>query len=180
MYNLPVYAGCDADAPEADDEAPAGHYYLALLRQRRQGLDRELERLAGAVSLSAARWRSLVSRVCEEQRRIDLEVAHILAGGPPRRPPRQIPSLTLIAAFHGLGPVPHCVRCRRTAPGSWRAASRHLERAHIIDRIFDGLDTEQNLLPLCSSCHRAQPGFRPGEEVRALLWFGRPAHPWAP
>lgn len=45
-------------------------------------------------------------------------------------------------------------------------------RAHIIDRVFDGLDVEWNLALLCDWCHRTQPIFKPGEETGALAWFG--------
>jgi hypothetical protein len=43
-----------------------------------------------------------------------------------------------------------------------------LERAHLITRVFDGLDGPQNLAPLCSLCHRVMPDFEPGEEESAL------------
>lgn len=104
-------------------------------------------------------------------RRNDMPVA----GFWPSRPGRRMPTLSRIAAYHGLPAEPACVRCKWVAPcGTWRAASRYLERAHIIDRVFDGLDGPQNLAPLCHGCHKDQPIFRPGDEVAALRWFGLP------
>ena len=103
----------------------------------------------------------------------------LLAGGLPRRGPRRMPSMRRIAAHHGLGQDPYCVVCGYGPPAStWMAASSYLERAHIIDRCFDGLDVEANLAPLCGSCHRSQPIFEPGDEERALAWFGLPVKPW--
>lgn len=49
-----------------------------------------------------------------------------------------------------------------------------LVRAHIIDRMFGGLDNAANLAPLCEWCHEIQPIFRPGDEAAALDWFGLP------
>jgi hypothetical protein len=52
----------------------------------------------------------------------------------------------------------------------WQQSSSYLERAHLITRVFDGLDGPQNLAPLCGSCHRYQPSFEPGQEQEALDW----------
>jgi 5-methylcytosine-specific restriction endonuclease McrA len=84
------------------------------------------------------------------------------AGGLTDRPPRNMPSMKKIVAYHGLPTPPTCVRC---------GLDGYLERAHIIDRVFDGLDLESNLLPLCPLCHRSQPIFKPGDEDAALKWF---------
>jgi hypothetical protein len=56
---------------------------------------------------------------------------------------------------------PSCYAC-----GWWMG----LERAHLIDRVFGGLDLACNLVPLCHDCHREMPSFRPGEESEALAW----------
>jgi hypothetical protein len=48
----------------------------------------------------------------------------------------------------------------------WNRAD--LERAHLITRVYDGLDGPQNLAPLCSLCHRFMPNFEPGQEQSAL------------
>lgn len=86
-----------------------------------------------------------------------------------------MPSMQKIAAFHGLGITPMCVRCGSQPPvATWREAQSWLQRAHIIDRIADGLDLETNLAPLCERCHQSQPMFEPGDEPQALEWFGLP------
>lgn len=52
-----------------------------------------------------------------------------------------------------------------------------LERAHIIDHAWDGLDVPWNMLPLCIDCHANQKiQWLPGQETRALVWFGMHAH----
>lgn len=95
------------------------------------------------------------------------------------RPKRRMPSLAKIAAFHDMGPTPHCYRCGTRAPenpwGSrwtgWRAASWFLDRAHMIDRWADGLDNCANLYPLCPACHGSQPVFKVGDEDAARAWL---------
>lgn len=77
------------------------------------------------------------------------------------RPPRRMPSMKAIIRHHGL-PGRYCVRC---------SDDGYLERAHIIDRVFGGLDNAANLAPLCDYCHRTQPIFKPGQEGEALRWF---------
>ena len=91
----------------------------------------------------------------------------------PVRPRRRMPTLLAIARYHGLGEVSYCVRCGYRPPWDhWGISSTYLERAHIIDRCFDGLDVAPNLAPLCSWCHRTQPIFKPGDEAEAYAWFG--------
>jgi 5-methylcytosine-specific restriction endonuclease McrA len=81
------------------------------------------------------------------------------------RGPRRMPSMRDIVAFHGLESA-FCVRCGRVDD---------LERAHLIDRCFAGLDGPQNLAPLCWYCHRRrQPIFVPGQEDLARAWFRLP------
>jgi hypothetical protein len=93
-----------------------------------------------------------------------------------------MPSLKKIAAHLGvIGDPPHCWKCKALVPtDNWDKASRWLERAHVIDRVFDGLDNAANLRPLCPGCHRVQPIFRAGEEARALRWFNKPGDPMMP
>lgn len=55
-----------------------------------------------------------------------------------------------------------------TPKGRWNASSRFLERGHLIDRCFDGLDDVQNLVPVCHRCHKLQPSCEPGDEKRAI------------
>jgi 5-methylcytosine-specific restriction endonuclease McrA len=83
-------------------------------------------------------------------------------GGLADRPPRRMPVMRRILAHHELSDA-YCVRC---------GYEGSLERAHIIDRCYGGLDGPQNLAPLCSLCHRQQPIFQPGDETVALEWFG--------
>lgn len=52
----------------------------------------------------------------------------------------------------------------------WELATKYLDRAHLIDRCFDGLDIAPNLVPLCVICHKEQPSYRPGMEENALSW----------
>ena len=101
------------------------------------------------------------------------QARRLLAGDTIGRPGRWMPSLLKIAQFHGLGDEPFCVRCGYQPPvQTWREAARYLQRAHIIDRVYDGLDAVQNIVPLCGLCHRRQPIFR--DKVPALEWFGLP------
>ena|ERR1017187_845765 len=106
------------------------------------------------------------------------------------RPDRKLPSLWTIAeywsgrdVFDLTLPWPHCFSCFREAPcreedsprDRWNGASRYLDRAHLVDRAFNGLDGPQNMVPLCRLCHRRMmPMFRgydeyPGPE----LWVQR-------
>lgn len=116
-----------------------------------------------------------LKRLQADFERQERERDRLLAGGLPRRGPRQMPSLRRIAEYHSLGERPWCLGCDWKVPlATWTDASGLLERAHIIDRVFDGLDTLANLAPLCSRCHKTQPIFRPGDEEAALQWFGLP------
>lgn len=120
-----------------------------------------------------------------ELQRLDGELATdlrrrevLLDGAPARRPRRRMPTLQRIAAFHRLPSQPACVRCEMQPRAErWSDPNPGLERAHIIDRVYNGLDLVSNLLPLCPPCHRSQPIFKPGDDAAALEWFGRPAAP---
>jgi len=99
----------------------------------------------------------------------------LLAGHAAARPPRRMPSLKKIADHHCLPMQPFCVGCGLHTPVSeWRNASPYLDRAHIIDRCYGGLDAAQNLAPLCQACHKVQPIFEPGDEDEAMEWFALP------
>lgn len=91
------------------------------------------------------------------------------------RPKRRMPTMTQIAKHHGFDrSTPLCIRCGLVPDdyATWKdAGGLGLERAHVIDRVFDGLDTLANLLPLCWRCHRGQPIFKAGDEAAALDWF---------
>lgn len=43
-----------------------------------------------------------------------------------------------------------------------------LDRAHLIDRVCDGLDHAANLAMLCGICHRLMPSFESGQIEEAL------------
>lgn len=109
-----------------------------------------------------------------------------------QRPARRMPSLRRVAEFWldrdewpdykgnyiGLG-EPFCAACGWLAPEvddepwTWKSASAHLDRAHLIDRCYGGLDGACNLVPLCHICHKGMPSFRPGQEAEALAWVRR-------
>jgi len=82
----------------------------------------------------------------------------------PARPSRQMPVARKIAEFwHACGAPftvdlddPACFGCGYR-PSAWD----RLERAHIVARVFDGLDGVQNLMLLCSPCHYLQPDSDP-------------------
>lgn len=78
--------------------------------------------------------------------------------------PRREPPMAAIAEFHGIDPH-RCYRCGELA---------RTERAHVIDRVFGGLDAVQNLVPLCARCHHEQPPRLAGEERAAWLWLAHP------
>lgn len=111
-------------------------------------------------------------RLREELDGYTWERDRLMRGGLAHRPPRKMPSLLKIAAYHQLPDQPACFRCEEeTDAATWRTANSELQRAHIIDRVFDGLDSVANLLPLCPPCHRGQPIFKAGDEAKALAWF---------
>lgn len=144
----------------------------ALIRGHEDHKDRELRRWVDDDHTDET-LRQVFARLKNDIRLHEFERDRLLAGGLVRRPKRQMPSMVKIAAHHGLSDsAPLCVRCGRVPDdcGSWRKPSG-LQRAHMIDRVFDGLDTLANLLPLCVLCHRSQPIFKAGDEDKALDWF---------
>jgi 5-methylcytosine-specific restriction endonuclease McrA len=67
---------------------------------------------------------------------------------------RKLATLKAVARHHGR-PEDSCWRCGRT--------DAHLERAHLVDRMQDGLDGPQNLALLCPSCHAMMPPYCPDD-----------------
>lgn len=94
----------------------------------------------------------------------------------PFRPGRYLPSMWKIVT-HWSGDNdwfgvdlehPHCFACHRTVPGidmslsperRWSAAASILERGHLVNRVRNGLDGPQNLVPLCNLCNKTMPIF---------------------
>lgn len=80
------------------------------------------------------------------------------------RPKRRMPPIKRILEYRNIK-EPHCQKC--LVP----MRPKHLERAHLIDRFFGGLDGVQNLVLLCSWCHKRMPSFCNGEESAVLSWL---------
>ena len=102
---------------------------------------------------------------------------------------RRMPDLWAIASYWAEREVfrvdltwPHCFGCRTSGPleddddnppsdrALWRASSSFLDRAHLVDRMYGGLDGPQNLVPLCTRCHRLMPVHRLGDGPAAIKW----------
>lgn len=115
----------------------------------------------------------------------------------PRRPWRRMPTLWELAAYWaplGVFEVevedPHCFGCALVVdlfPGEpserWQAGRVLLDRAHLVDRAAGGLDGPQNVVPLCTRCHRAMPSFGAGRGPDAIEWVrsgGRMTLDWLP
>jgi hypothetical protein len=94
------------------------------------------------------------------------------------RPSRQsrMPSLWAIVQYwhsqedFGVPDIarPHCFACERPIPfdeshslaARWNRSTPYLDRAHLVDRIHNGLDGPQNLMPMCRwPCHKLMPQF---------------------
>lgn len=94
----------------------------------------------------------------------------------PDRPPRRMPSARAVAEYwHTRNDLfdidldrPRCFRCDGRVP-EWN----WLDRAHLIDRVNNGLDHAANLVMLCPSCHKRMPSFDNGEDDGALGWVLR-------
>lgn len=98
------------------------------------------------------------------------------------RPRRRMPALWAVVSYWRPWGVfildieiPHCFACLidrwcdedKPVPERWKGA-RWLERAHLADRCFGGLDGPQNFALLCHECHKGMPSFRGGDE--AIRW----------
>ena len=73
------------------------------------------------------------------------------------RPARRMPTCKAVARHHGYAEN-QCWRCLRVG---------YVEKAHLVDRVNDGLDGVQNLSLLCHRCHQLMPSFSPDQEVEA-------------
>lgn len=161
-----VIADCEDVDVEDGDEALWAYPALVKVSKRRDDL--------------LATWcpRLSVAELVQRLQALASEEEHIRRVDLAPRGARTWPTLRQIAAHHGLGPEPYCLRCGWQPPvETWVAARGLLERAHIIDRVFDGLDLVSNIAPLCAPCHRAQPIFGPRDEYDARAWFGLPLTP---
>lgn len=83
------------------------------------------------------------------------------------RPKRRMPSMKRLLEYRNIK-EPHCQKCLVPMPVD------HLERAHLIDRCYDGLDGAQNLAALCGWCHKQMPSFYNGDEDEAMRWLATP------
>ncbi len=118
------------------------------------------------------------------------------------RPSRSMPVLPKIVAYwaaedraaifpnlaaHWIGwSEPFCFRCGWLvpladpyAPASWSVANGWLEKAHLVDFCVGGPNTEDNLVPLCTLCHRFMPELIEDQQ-RAIDWVnaGEPNGMW--
>lgn len=154
---------------------PARVRALAELDRR----EKDLQEFTGwAACLSPGGWADAVRSV--QISRDELERPDWL----PERPKRSMPSLWKIAEYwlarsvFEVDPVqPHCFACRTEVPYAgdtskkrWNSACRWLQRAHLVARVFDGLDGPQNIAALCDLCHRFQPD---DDGARAIAWIQR-------
>lgn len=106
---------------------------------------------------------------------------------------RNMPSLTRIVKYwstdrnaavfpnlesHGIGwGEPFCFRCGWLAPlpeqpktKVWIHATGWLDRAHLVDHFLGGVDGPENLVPLCTICHRRMPELF-HERDKAIAWI---------
>jgi len=103
---------------------------------------------------------------------------------------RRMPTLWQIAHhWHVDGPFemhirqPSCFACRNVGSEQvarkmttlfpkdrWALGSCFLERAHLVNHAWGGLDAVQNIVPLCLRCHRKMPSFRCGTGRWAVAW----------
>jgi hypothetical protein len=102
----------------------------------------------------------------------------------PDRPGRYLPRLWALASYWAGRDTfavsldrPHCFGCRLRMEASgvtpqeqWNSAGLWLHRAHLVDRIRDGLDGPQNVVPLCAACNHVMPSFGPADGADAIAW----------
>jgi 5-methylcytosine-specific restriction endonuclease McrA len=84
------------------------------------------------------------------------------------RPRRKRYSLSDVEDFHGIK-AGTCARCGQLCQA---------EKCHLVDFAWGGPDTLENIVPLCSLCHRRggpddtrMPIFVPGEEWKTELYL---------
>ena len=105
------------------------------------------------------------------------------------RPKRRMPSGWTIARYWASRSEflvdleePECFACgvvydwgedfhEQTPRQRWTKAEHWLQRAHIVARVYHGLDGPQNLALLCELCHRYQPD-NSGKESIAYIQAG--------
>jgi hypothetical protein len=125
--------------------------------------------------LTAART---ADEITERSRRED-EVAEYAASSSFRfhRPARRMPSVITIARHWAARDTftvdldhPHCFGCR-VETDAW--SNSFYERAHLVDRVWGGLDHAGNLALLCATCHRGMPTFDVDEGEAAIEWVVR-------
>lgn len=127
-----------------------------------------LDQLLAAWGAGFGRTGSLIDLLDAERahlRQAERDLKRLRSGGLAPRLERRMPTWRHIVLHHRID-----LACRRCGDRDLA----NLERAHIIDRCFDGLDEVSNIAPLCWQCHKAQPIFRPGDEYQARAWFGLP------
>lgn len=87
-------------------------------------------------------------------------ISRLIHGEVCERPPRRMPTTKTIARWHGL-PDETCWRCGRAG---------EVERAHVVDHCYGGLDGPQNLGLLCCRCHRRMPPIDPDDWRFGLVY----------
>jgi hypothetical protein len=180
-------ADVDVSAPFADSTGtdwwePARRRALAELDRRHDAVLQDFARpyhyYPGQRILSDAEMHEQVEReskaFIDGLRSIDAAREQIWKPGwKPARPERRMPTLWKLAeywaargTFDVLLDDPHCFGCREdvsefchgeTPKARWNSLSGYLERAHLVARVYDGLDAPQNIVPLCGPCHRLMP-----------------------
>jgi hypothetical protein len=104
----------------------------------------------------------------------------------PQRPARRMPTVWKLVEYWAARPdvfqvrpqIPHCFGCGDEVPYDeaatpkerWNGASGYFERAHLVARVYDGLDGPQNIVPLCGLCHRMMPD---DDGTAAIAWLQR-------
>lgn len=152
---------------------------------RRRAALREIRRRVRVLRTACVRYGQPQSELLLELRQIKAEQDRILSPDwIPYRGDRSIPSLWTIARYwaqRGTFAIdldnPHCLACGYsqeldgTPAERWKQAGRFLQRAHLIDRVRDGLDGPQNIIPLCGACHRAQPSYGVEQCDEVIAWI---------
>lgn len=114
----------------------------------------------------------------ERNRRLERDIADLIRWGEmpnwvtQRR--RRMPSADSVADYWQLrhpffaADTPMCFRCNVPAT-AWGS----LERAHLVNHGYGGLDHAGNIAMLCAACHRIMPNFDIDEWDLAAIWVVR-------
>lgn len=112
---------------------------------------------------------------------------------PPKRPKRRLPTHWEVAEYWAGRDVfmvsrdePECFGCgtvqgwaedhdTQTPKQRWNAAKRWLQKAHIVARVYGGLDGPQNIALLCDLCHSYQPDDNGAD---AIAWIAAGGIGW--